>query len=184
MSLRLTSRLPLSRPLLRLPRLQYSTATSNSDRVPTNTTNPPGPVQNISETNELATSTGGARDAPLQETVEDGEKQRVMQAPNRAGIWSRSQQPREVAMSGPRFEQTTMEYQVCFDARLESIPTRGGVKGNDTRGGEDWEGQDGCMDGKFCNTNLFWITAATTPSRHLPHSSTTRALDERAKSLV
>ena len=114
MSLRLSSRIPLSRPFLRLSRLQYSTATSNSDRVPTNTAKPPGPVQNISETNELPTSTGGARDAPLQETVKDGERQRVMQAPNRAGVWSRSQQPREVAMSGPRFEQTVMEYQVCF----------------------------------------------------------------------
>lgn len=34
------------------------------------------------------------------------------QAPNKKGIWSRNQQPREVAMTGPRFEQTIMEDQV------------------------------------------------------------------------
>ena len=49
---------------------------------------------------------------PLQEMPEDSERQRVMQAPNRKEPWSRSQQPRGRAMSGPRFEQTVMEYQV------------------------------------------------------------------------
>jgi hypothetical protein len=38
----------------------------------------------------------------------------VAQAPNRAEVWSRSQQPRAAAMSGPRFEQTDFELQVCF----------------------------------------------------------------------
>ena len=51
-------------------------------------------------------------DKPLQEMPEEGERQRVMQAPNRAAVWSRSQQPRERAMSGPRFEQTIMGLQV------------------------------------------------------------------------
>ena len=37
-----------------------------------------------------------------------------MQAPNREGIWSRSQKPRAEAMVGPRFEQTVMEDQVSF----------------------------------------------------------------------
>lgn len=54
----------------------------------------------------------GLQDGDLQELPEDAQRQRVMQAPNRKGIWSRSQQPRERAMSGPRFEQTLMEYQV------------------------------------------------------------------------
>jgi hypothetical protein len=36
------------------------------------------------------------------------------QAPNRAEIWSRSQRPRAVAMTGPRFEQTDFELQVGF----------------------------------------------------------------------
>lgn len=45
--------------------------------------------------------------------MEEGEKKRVMQAPNRATVWSRSQQERSKAMVGPRFEQTIMEEQVC-----------------------------------------------------------------------
>lgn len=53
------------------------------------------------------------RDARISEKVKDAEKLRVMQAPNRAGVWSRSQNPRAKAMSGPRFEQTIMEFQVC-----------------------------------------------------------------------
>lgn len=36
----------------------------------------------------------------------------VLQAPNRAGIWSRSQRPRSEAMTGPRFEQTDFDLQV------------------------------------------------------------------------
>ena len=59
----------------------------------------------------------GLRDLPFLETVEDGEKQRQMQAPNREKVWSRSQAPRGKAMSGPRFEQTLMEYQVCWSKR-------------------------------------------------------------------
>jgi hypothetical protein len=35
-----------------------------------------------------------------------------MQAPNREGVWSRSQQAREKAMVGPRFEQMIMYDQV------------------------------------------------------------------------
>lgn len=54
----------------------------------------------------------GLRDAPLQEMPEDSEKQRQMQAPNRKEVWSRSQESRERAMSGPRFEQTLMDFQV------------------------------------------------------------------------
>ena len=53
-------------------------------------------------------------DAALQESVEKAEELRTMQAPNRRGIWSRSQRPRAEAMMGPRFEQTIMEDQVCF----------------------------------------------------------------------
>lgn len=34
------------------------------------------------------------------------------QSPNRAEVWSRSQQPRAAAMTGPRFEQTDFELQV------------------------------------------------------------------------
>lgn len=98
--------------------LSYSTdsnrAESNqSDRVPTNAPSPPSPVPNVSETNAVPTSTWGKQDALLQEDPEAAEHKRQMQAPNRQNVWSRSQERREVAMRGPRFEQTIMELQVC-----------------------------------------------------------------------
>ncbi|KAL8956576.1 MAG: hypothetical protein Q9193_005938 [Seirophora villosa] len=90
----------------------YATSDRASDKVPTNDPNPPERVQNVSETNETPISAMGLRDKPFQEMTEDSKKQREMQAPNRSEPWSRSQAPRERAMSGPRFEQTIMEYQV------------------------------------------------------------------------
>ena len=92
----------------------YATRERTSDRIPTNDPSPPKPVQNVSDSNAIPISPQGMRDSslPLQEMPEDSERQRVMQAPNRKEPWSRSQQPRERAMSGPRFEQTIMEYQV------------------------------------------------------------------------
>lgn len=66
----------------------------------------------VSKTNETAVDSYGAWDRPLQESSEDAEKKRQLQAPNRKGVWSRSQMPRELAMTGPRFEQTIMEAQV------------------------------------------------------------------------
>ena len=106
-SLRHNRRLSLYRP--------YSTRDRTSDRVPTNDPSPPEPVQNVSDSNAIPISPQGLRDLdrPLQEMPVDSVRQRVMQAPNRTEVWSRSQQPRERAMSGPRFEQTIMEYQVC-----------------------------------------------------------------------
>ena len=82
------------------------------NQVPANDPNPRTAPQNVSATNEVATSSEGSFDKVLQESVEKAEERRVMQAPNRKGIWSRSQQPREAAMTGPRFEQTIMEDQV------------------------------------------------------------------------
>ena len=75
---------------------------------------PPKQTPNVSLTDEVATDAMGAQDAPLQEMADVAEKKRELQAPNRAGVWSRSQQPREVAMTGPRFEQTIMDTQVCL----------------------------------------------------------------------
>ena len=66
----------------------------------------------MSKTNEAGVTAMGSRDGWLQESQASGEEQRQMQAPNRAMTWSRNQQPRDVAMSGPRFEQTIMEHQV------------------------------------------------------------------------
>jgi NADH dehydrogenase (ubiquinone) Fe-S protein 6 len=69
-------------------------------------------VPNVSKTNETPISSMGLGDDPMQEMVEVAEERRTLQAPNRKGIWSRSQMPREMAMAGPRFEQVIMEHQV------------------------------------------------------------------------
>lgn len=45
-------------------------------------------------------------------------KREVLQAPNRAEIWSRSQRPRSEAMTGPRFEQTDFDLQVRWSGPL------------------------------------------------------------------
>ena len=66
----------------------------------------------VSSTNAMPLSSEGNMDKPLQESVAEGEERRVMQAPNRETVWSRSQQPREKAMVGPRFEQMIMYDQV------------------------------------------------------------------------
>ena len=112
-----------SRGLSPFPRF-YATRDRTSDRIPTNDPNPAEPVQNVSDTNATPMSPMGLRDSslPLQEMPEDSERQRTMQAPNRKEVWSRSQQPRESAMSGPRFEQTIMEYQVRPNWR--SLPSK------------------------------------------------------------
>ena len=104
---------PVCRPYI-LSHRHYATRERNTDGIPTNDPSPPEPVQNVSDSNAIPISPQGMRDSslPLQEMPEDSERQRVMQAPNRKEPWSRSQQPRERAMSGPRFEQTIMEYQV------------------------------------------------------------------------
>jgi len=44
-----------------------------------------------------------------------------MQAPNRATTWSESQQPRELGMVGPLFENTIMESQPAPYAAIELI---------------------------------------------------------------
>jgi hypothetical protein len=68
-------------------------------------------------------------DKPLQESVAEGEERRSMQAPNREGVWSRSQQAREKAMVGPRFEQMIMYDQVrkfpLFFPQKQDIRVRG-----------------------------------------------------------
>jgi hypothetical protein len=55
----------------------------------------------------------------------------IKQAPNREGVWSRSQKPRPEAMTGPRFEQTDYSMQVCSLPRsyLNSSSHRSGMEG-------------------------------------------------------
>jgi NADH dehydrogenase (ubiquinone) Fe-S protein 6 len=89
-----------------------SYAFSANDKQEINDPNKPKEVRNVSKSNELPIETP-RRDTRIQESMEDAEKQRVMQSPNRAAVWSRSQNPRAKAMTGPRFEQTIMEFQVC-----------------------------------------------------------------------
>lgn len=69
-------------------------------------------VPNVSKTNETATR-DPSMGADISETLQEGEKARSLQAPNRKETWSKSQQKREIAMSGPRFEHTIFELQVC-----------------------------------------------------------------------
>uniref|UniRef100_A0A0B7JRJ9 Secondary thiamine-phosphate synthase enzyme n=2 Tax=Bionectria ochroleuca TaxID=29856 RepID=A0A0B7JRJ9_BIOOC len=45
----------------------------------------------------------------------------ITQAPNRLGVWSRSQKPRSQAMTGPRFEQTDFSVQPQPKAAIELI---------------------------------------------------------------
>lgn len=100
----------LSRSHLPLLRASYSTTTSNP-----NVTNDPNAKPSpspVSATNALPVSSEGSFDKTLQESTEDGEQRRVMQAPNRKSVWSKSQQEREKAMVGPRFEQSIMLDQV------------------------------------------------------------------------
>ncbi|RYP36813.1 hypothetical protein DL767_003203 [Monosporascus sp. MG133] len=51
----------------------------------------------------------------------ENEERGLSQAPNREEIWSRSQKPRAVAMSGPRFEQTDFSLQPQPMAAIELI---------------------------------------------------------------
>jgi len=79
------------------------------------------PQSPVSSTNAIPVSSEGSFDQSLQESVEDGERRRIMQAPNRETTWSRSQQPRELAMVGPRFEQTIMEDQVRYHKDINDM---------------------------------------------------------------
>lgn len=90
---------------------------STDNPIPANNPNPKKAHSPVSETNAVPTSSEGSFDKALQEHPSEGEKKRVMQAPNRSTVWSRSQQPREKAMVGPRFEQTIMEDQVWHSHR-------------------------------------------------------------------
>jgi len=82
-------------------------------------------ISPVSSTNETPLSSEGNMDKALQESVEKGEERRVMQAPNRREVWSKSQNPREKAMAGPRFEQTIMQDQVREQHISWAIEIRG-----------------------------------------------------------
>ncbi|KAF9886474.1 hypothetical protein FE257_011381 [Aspergillus nanangensis] len=73
------------------------------------------------DTNATAVGSTGSVDSALQEETAIAERIRHLQAPNRARTWAVSQQPREKAMTGPRFEQTLMEFQPQPLAAIELI---------------------------------------------------------------
>ena len=91
--------------------VRRSYAFSANDQQELNDPKKPQDVPNVSKTNELPIESVH-KDEALQENAEDAEKLRVTQAPNRATVWSQSQNPRAKAMSGPRFEQTIIDLQV------------------------------------------------------------------------
>lgn len=79
------------------------------------------PKPNVSASNATPIENPSATNVTLQEDPEVGERYRQLQAPNRSKTWARSQQPRELAMTGPRFEQTIMGYQPQPYAAIELI---------------------------------------------------------------
>ncbi|KAJ5948022.1 Zinc finger CHCC-type [Penicillium verhagenii] len=96
----------------------------HENRMQPNDPSPPAPKPKVSPLN--------APEAPIVELHEMrahdfrenpalGEQIRSVQAPNRATTWAASQQPREKAMVGPRFEQTIMETQPRPLAAIELI---------------------------------------------------------------
>lgn len=106
------------------PRFAIRTYTStvprlHENRMQPNDPSPPASKPNVSGTNapDSQATAPIAKLVEMENTfVEDpavGEQIRSLQAPNRATTWAASQQPREQAMTGPRFEQTIMETQVC-----------------------------------------------------------------------
>jgi NADH dehydrogenase (ubiquinone) Fe-S protein 6 len=109
-----------------------ASAGTGENREQANDPNPPKEPPNVSKTNEVGVSAFGAHDGVLQESAQEGERQRQLQAPNRSTIWSRSQQPRDRAMTGPRFEQTIIEYQVSYASLQEaSHMLKSGTRGFD-----------------------------------------------------
>lgn len=108
--------LPARSARLVVSRAGYSVSTPRRSENPVavNDPTPKKPTANISASNAVPSDSMDAWGKPLQEDPEVGERYRQLQAPNRATTWAKSQQPRELAMSGPRFEQTIMEYQVSI----------------------------------------------------------------------
>jgi len=61
---------------------------------------------------ESATTATTAKTQPSTSVAEAPAPTEIQQAPNRTETWSRSQQVRSQAMTGPRFEQTNFDLQV------------------------------------------------------------------------
>lgn len=101
-----------TRSLASSTRLQVQSPGTGGNLQQANDPSAPKQTQNVSQTNETPVDAMGARDEPYKELVPEAEHKRQMQSPNRATTWSKSQMPRELAMTGPRFEQTIIASQV------------------------------------------------------------------------
>ena len=122
----------------------YSAPATSVNQVPANDPVKRDAKQTVSETNATPLSSEGAFDKVLQESVARAEELRTKQAPNHEGTWSTSQQPRAIAMQGPRFEQTIMEDQVCKVGlvggnRWSNEPMQGELVGPMHRDRKEWE---------------------------------------------
>jgi NADH dehydrogenase (ubiquinone) Fe-S protein 6 len=53
--------------------------------------------------------------------TEESAPKELTQAPNRTGVWSRSQKPRVQAMTGPRFEQTEFAHQASLNPKPNRV---------------------------------------------------------------
>lgn len=62
-------------------------------------------------TTETPTTTE-KNEAATPQVADNAVAKEISQAPNRTGVWSRSQRPRADAMTGPRFEQADFSLQV------------------------------------------------------------------------
>jgi len=116
---------PIFRPAL-LARLPRSTLLVRGIQTTSPTITKPNVsgTPNASATNALPTDSpaiDGPHPKDLAESVEAAEAARHTQAPNRVTTWSRSQRPREMAMVGPRFEQTNIAQQPAPWAAIELI---------------------------------------------------------------
>lgn len=145
----------------RLPVLRSAYSTTSDNPIPANDPKGRHPKSPVSATNATPTSSEGSQDKILQESTQQGEELRVAQSPNRQGIWSRSQQPRERAMVGPRFEQTIMADQVCTGEEKIWESNSWTTKSSDY-----------IYDRTLANNGT-----AETDGSHRPHSQAARALD-------
>ena len=66
-------------------------------------------------------STSKSTTEPTPATMDESKPAEINQAPNRVGVWSRSQKPRSKAMTGPRFEQTDFDLQPQSKSAMEMI---------------------------------------------------------------
>lgn len=86
----------------------------------------PGQAHPALETNATPVDAHGFPNEPIVETSEEAREIMSSQAPNRTTTWAPSQEVRAKAMSGPRFEQTIMQTQVCplsLSAAKKTAPT-------------------------------------------------------------